>query len=616
MVVVTRIPEGHLTIVSDARQHDNKPHEKGEEENPPEEFLVSRAHFPRLFLHFPEIPDKGLGVHFIILSVTDTVRYNKMPPMKTTRERGVLLAILLTSTFLQSYGLNRPWSGKDVGYNGAVYSIMARNYVRYGFLQTKFDAVLNSGKAGAAEFAYHSFHHPLLLPILVALSFKVFGVNEWAARLVPLLFTLLSLWVFYLLSRELGGEKGALPATTVAAFIPMTLFYGSHVEVFGPLLLFFVLLTVTAYWRWFKTNKTRYLFLSALAFCLGAFVEWDIYLLSLLLPLHAALSKEKPFNRRILILPFLALCCFAAISFHAILVFGPVHFKEFGRALLYRQKFETVTTASAVMAPGQAFHFPGSLKPVGDYLNWVLFGYVSPGTVPGRPALSDYLLRNLLYLLIYFNPFVVFLACLGLYRMVTRFPDPEGRPARNLLFSILFLGLFRILFFYNETWEHRYIYHLLVPSLSYAAALGLKAVFPLRGPKRAIAAGGIVLFFLISLGTTWKLHQLNEDFSGKSLGELIRRVAAFEEKVMTSSSYSWQVRYYADRRIFFGVTTWERFASLREKAGDPACFLLSQGTSIEPGLLGYLEVHYTLRRLEGMAVFTQPSALGVSSQTK
>ncbi len=536
--------------------------------------------------------------------------------MKTNRRPLAILVILATSTLLQSYGLNRPWSGKDVGYNGAFYSILARNYVRYGFLQTKFGPVRNNGRADPAEFKYY-LNHPPLLPILVALSFKCLGVSEGAARLVPLLFTLLSLWIVYLLSREFWGEDVALAATTVASFIPISLFYGSHVEVFGPLLLFFVLLAVYAYWRWFKTDKTRYLFLSALAFCLGTFVEWDSYLLALFLPAHAFFSKsQRTSKRNIVILPVLACFCLALLLFHSYLLFGSAHLKEYANALLYRQKLETVTTASAVMAPEQTVRLPRALKAAKTYLNWVLFGYAAPGTHPRQPGLPDYFLRNLLYLTVYFNPLVILFACLGLTQMAGRPPDPENRRARNFLFSLLGLGLFRIFFFYNETWEHRYIYFLLIPGLSCAAALGLQAVFSLKGFRKGTLTGVLALFFLISFGITWKLHQFNDDFSGKSVGELIRPHTGLTQSAMTSSDYSYQALYYADRRIFFGVRTWDRFVELRNRTGDPACFLLAQETSVEPRLSDYLKTHYTLRPAGRHLVFIYPSPVGTSSQTR
>ena len=192
--------------------------------------------------------------------------------MKRIQTLLAVVAILAASTLLQSEGIRRPWSGKDTGYNGAFYSILARNYLRYGLLQTKLGPVRNSGKAERSEFKYY-LNHPPLLPIVVSLSFRCFGVNEWAARGVAIAFSFFSLFILYLFSKEIWGQQTAFVATTIASFVPITLFYGSHVEVFGPLLLFFVLLTVYFYWRWFTTNQNRYLLFSVFAFCLGAFVE-------------------------------------------------------------------------------------------------------------------------------------------------------------------------------------------------------------------------------------------------------------------------------------------------------------------------------------------------------
>ena len=310
--------------------------------------------------------------------------------MKIDRPALTVLAILALSTALQSYGIHRPWSGKDAGYNGAFYSILARNYARYGFLTTRLGPVMNTGEARPHEFIYY-LHHPPLLSILIALSFKAFGTQEWAARLVPLCFSLFALWILYLLSKNVWGEKIAIVATAIASFIPMSLFYGSHVEVFGPVFLSFVLLTVYAYWKWLRTNQTRYLLLMLFAFCLGALTEWDIYLLALLLPMHAHFSKrgKRPVGK-ILLLPCVAFLCFALFLSHSYLLFGSAHVREYAKALTYRQRLETVTTFSAAMTPEQTVQLPGPLQRMEGYFNWVLFGYTAPGSAVRRPNFIDW----------------------------------------------------------------------------------------------------------------------------------------------------------------------------------------------------------------------------------
>src|SRR5438093_7130560 len=119
---------------------------------------------------------------------------------------GILIALavlFLISAGVLSYRLTDPWIGHH-DYNGAFYSLAARNYLQYGYGGTRFGMVINSDVASPEQFVYYT-HHPPLLPLLVSFSFAVLGLHEWAARVVPVIFSLGSVGLVYLLGSDMGG---------------------------------------------------------------------------------------------------------------------------------------------------------------------------------------------------------------------------------------------------------------------------------------------------------------------------------------------------------------------------------------------------------------------------
>lgn len=144
----------------------------------------------------------------------------------------LVLALALTLAGLWPQ-LDGPWDHGWLGHNGARYAQIARNYARDGWWVAggapRFDV---PGADPAAPQVYA--HHPPGLPLLVSLVFLAVGEGERPARLVSAAATLASLGLIFALVRRVAGTlAGGLAALLVAA-TPMTVVYGSHVEVQGP----------------------------------------------------------------------------------------------------------------------------------------------------------------------------------------------------------------------------------------------------------------------------------------------------------------------------------------------------------------------------------------------
>lgn len=148
--------------------------------------------------------------------------------------------IFISAMFLVGTYLGKPFWG-DHDWNGARYGNIARNYLRYGLIETKLGQVENGGLASAPEFLYYTHYQPLL-PLLIAVSYKFWGVSEASTRLIPLLATGGLAVVIYLISKSLFSTKAGIFSAAAVIATPMLRYYGKN-PVHEPLAVFFAALS-------------------------------------------------------------------------------------------------------------------------------------------------------------------------------------------------------------------------------------------------------------------------------------------------------------------------------------------------------------------------------------
>ena len=187
----------------------------------------------------------------------------------------ILLGLVLCSR------LSHPWTYND-DYNGAFWSQAARNLSRNGYLTTAgVPAPLYFGPPPVpADMLY--VHHPGLLAGMMLLDRGLLGESEWAARCLPVFFSLLTaalLWCF--VSSSFGWRGGAFVlALYVAA--PMELHYGQMVNFEAPEL-FFLLAGLCCFHLW-RGRRAAGAAIALLICCtLAMWTDWQGYLLVILL---------------------------------------------------------------------------------------------------------------------------------------------------------------------------------------------------------------------------------------------------------------------------------------------------------------------------------------------
>jgi 4-amino-4-deoxy-L-arabinose transferase-like glycosyltransferase len=156
------------------------------------------------------------------------------------------LAILLVSL------MNLPMQWDEVNHlNGALY--------------------LNSGLF--SKFISNAFYPPLF-DTLTALFFKAFGISLLSARLVPVLFSILSLWTVFELAHSMYGGKTALLSAVLLGIMP-GFFWLSRMALLETMLLFFVTLALYLFFRWLQNKQDKFLVLAGLTMGLGFLTKYQ-----------------------------------------------------------------------------------------------------------------------------------------------------------------------------------------------------------------------------------------------------------------------------------------------------------------------------------------------------
>jgi hypothetical protein len=209
--------------------------------------------------------------------------------MKISLKRLDHILILLLAFFILTriYGITALFGGSQ-GWNDSSFSIYAKNYLEFGF---------RSGILPYIGF-YHSqpvyyANHPPLIPLLVLAAFKVFGVFEWSARLVPLVFSTMSAVLLFKIVKKYWNSTAGYFALFFSAATPM-LFHFGRMVCFEPVLTFIALLAVYFYGLWLETKRTAYMFLVSISFLIGAFIDFPILFLAFGLMVFVTFKVKDP----------------------------------------------------------------------------------------------------------------------------------------------------------------------------------------------------------------------------------------------------------------------------------------------------------------------------------
>lgn len=486
----------------------------------------------------------------------------KFAPGGKTCSWCALVPVLLYGLFLRAHGLGDHWGKGFLGY-GAYYANIARNYIRYGYVTTKLAPVVDVGPVSPDHFSYY-LHHPPLFGLLISLSFRIFGIHEWSARLVPLLFSVGCLVVLYLIARNIWDRRSALLATFFMSVMPMAAFFGPHVDVQGSVLLFWVLLTFYFYLLWVDKERTGFFAGFIAAFAAGALTDWPAFFLVPLLGIHFSIYGSRRRRRQFLLFVLVAVLLFISLAAYLGVV------AEDYRALFKEMIWKTSAHAIDLPESQEQFTLRQWFRQIGGYY-WNLF-----------------------------TPVPLILSALWLTWFLPRRRTDFHRNFLALL--ILLFGLLHVVLFRQGAFVHDYWSAYLSPGLALGSALAVGSLVEKWKARPAVwlalACGGLA-FALSSTARVFELRERFRDDSYYELGKVVREHTRFSEGVLTClQAEDPGMWFYPDRTLRDKVTSPEILMDYLDEPGANYRYfiMLSDDDQRYPDLAGYL--HDTFRALK------------------
>lgn len=429
----------------------------------------------------------------------------------------VVISIILffLAIILIGQNLDKPFWGEH-DWNGVRYGNIARNYLRFGLINLKFAQIENSGPIDRRQIEYFT-HYPPLLPILISLSYKIFGVSERSTRLVPLLATSGSILLIFLIGTKLWDFKTGLLAGLLSLVVPINLYFGKT-PVHESLLVFFILLSFLAYLYLKSSDKAQFRVWFILALIAAHLTTWAGYFLIPAIAILTIFTRDNSYTKR-----FIYIWLIPIIIFPAYMGFVYLH------------------TGSLI---------GGDL--LGVFLQRSsLLREIQPTDL----NLVNYLSRIKTWLFTLYSTTLTLL-------VVVWFIFFLKRKFNRSDLQILALGLFGATYFIifpNAAFIHNYLVFYIMPFFVLTGAKGIWLLAELKIIKKFSLLVPLAFLFVILLERKSYLGALNASEIDKlavEVGKAINRQTNFHDKILISPanfSYSADkfLRFYSDRYLLY-----------------------------------------------------------------
>ena len=431
----------------------------------------------------------------------------------------ILILILLSAFFVRCYEIDEPFYG-HWSFVNAHSALEARNYLEYGYWNTKFGPVDSISYTPELEYNYY-LHHPPLRPLLLSVGFLVFGVYEWSARMIGVIFSIFSIFLIYLIGMRVRNKKTGLIAAFFASFMPMAIYYSktNFYEVFAQ---FAILLTFYAYISWIKTKNDRYFVLGILSVLFGGFTEWSFYFLMPGIFLHYLIYRKR-------------------IN---------LDWKKF---VIFFVSFVFV----GVLALGHLIYLSGSI----NKLVTALTGKHQHDALTF--TMVEFFGLHYQRFLDFFTPVVCVLSLIGLLYILYLIYKKEDVFLLSSLSSLFIVAILYVGLFSQWSWDHDFwIYYFAFP-MALLSAFGLNLLINLVGifndyflNKKIILKISIALYiFLICCvfyiflvqghSFTKHLHDDSWDFSSYEKGVVLGNIIGDKDKILLSFKH-YSIPYYSN----------------------------------------------------------------------
>ncbi len=186
----------------------------------------------------------------------------------------ILIGILILASVIR---LNYFNANQAVWWDEAEYLLQAKHWA------------FNTPNTGWGEV------RPILLPFILSILYKL-GGTETAARILILIFSMLGIYLAYLVGKEIFNKETGLIAAFLLSVFYLDVFHTIRVLVDTPSIAMFLLL-IFLFWRgWYKDKKYMYFFGLALSF--GVALRFTVGLALIVILLYLLITEKFNFLKR------------------------------------------------------------------------------------------------------------------------------------------------------------------------------------------------------------------------------------------------------------------------------------------------------------------------------
>lgn len=439
---------------------------------------------------------------------------------------------LIFVVILFSINVNKPFIGHH-DFNSSFYSQIGKNLANYSLSETKLGNVSGSGPLNPNLFEYF-VHNVPFHSWLLALSFLLFGVGEWQARVVSVIASTASLIVIYNISISLFNKLTAILSILFFSLSAMTLFFSSSVFP-EPVAIFFSLLSFYFYVKWLKSENHKYFLYLLISLTLSLLTVWGSYFLPPYLAIHYLFLKKGKNLRKILPIILLPVAIATIHVVHTFFLTGNFLISSFSSVLLQR------------------------LNPLSDEVL--------------KFTIQDFTRREQSLIFAYYSKATVVLVIGWFLRLIFKFYKKE-KQENSLTLLILFLwGASYPLFFIQAAYIHDYFLIYLASFIAIAAGHFLsQSIRKFRATQRSNIlvyilpfAFPLIQFFMVK-DFAFALINSKGNLEGYQLGKILNTYTEFEDKILVLSGqfgahFSVFANFYANRQINYTDFTCEAFNS-------------------------------------------------------
>lgn len=523
--------------------------------------------------------------------------------MRDRHEIIYIILLLFVALIIRCYQITLPFID-DLATDAASMGHVARNLLRYGCLETNFGVVTNSGPVIDGNYVYAIDHPHFLFTFILSIFYRVFGIHEWSARLVPILFSMANLVMIYVLANKLWDKRTALFSLFFMSLMPMTAFYVAR-DIWPYCIgIFLSMLVICFYVSWIKEYQLKYYYGAVFSYTISLFFLWDIYFLGPVLIVYHILTKSRKVKLALLF-PMLNFIVFALILVH--IYFLQSGFDQLWKLFLLRtgsvpddavyhsffgflslESYRAIKYFTVIVC---LLSIAGIWNEIRNYQNkdhrrrlllilfsWgalysLLFWQGAMHQVNWICTLSPFFAlsgaRGLVFLQESVLPKV---PCKGYVRLFLQ-----------LLSFIALMGCFLLAFHRSEQPEiGRYSWFFLTGYMIYICFTAVLLFFTWRMSKTSLRETSyqvcpvtlllLFIFLAQSLIVINTLHQIRGGKIGYSLGNAIRENSQFEDAFITSITtehLEYYLPYYADRYVVRNIRTMDDYLNILKKENRP-----------------------------------------------